>query len=394
MENLKDSSIKKNYNKPILVFWFDAPPRAGSGVFKYVSEQWGNQVYYICLNPLREERKIGGWREINHGRAEIIYLSELNDPDLYITDFIEGNPNAIHIFNGFRSHTTKFLNKHFLNLNDVKLVVWSERPGVYGGRIEKIAKRIILPLIHRLYYLKYRNKIKILMPLGKLGISTFSKFGWKKSSMYPFMYNPEVVGNLTQSKYSNPSEPVKILYVGRFARSTKGIDILIKAFNKIENDNWVLNLVGGYGEYKNPTITWANNHSNVQFLGTWSSDEVAEKISQYDLVIVPSKFDGWNVIVNEALLAGVGVIASNAAVSHELIETSGAGMVVRAGDVYSLQNSIQSVLNQPDILNTWKDKAKTYSKRISSEVVGDYLIDILDYTFINSSKNKPSCPWL
>lgn len=390
-----EKSEQLNLNiRPILVFWFDAPPRAGAGAFKIITERWGNDVYYFCSNNLREERKTGGWREADHGKAKITILSELASPEEFMISFVKTNPDAIHIFNGFRSKTSKFLDKYISLVKKPKIAIWSERPGIYGSKMKILAKRLYHPIIHRIYKYKYSSKIGVLIPLGKLGIESFSKYGWKRNMMFSFMYDPPMTNISPQIVKWQKDNPIKILYIGRFARSTKGIDVLINAFNNLESDDWKLSLVGGYGEYKDYTINWANSHKNVEFLGAWPSDKVTEKISSYDLVIVPSRFDGWNVVVNEALRAGVGVIASDEAVSHELIEASSAGIVIRSGSVMDLNNAIKYVLSKPEIVNTWKEKAMIYSDKITSEIVGMYLIELLDYIFVNKSIEKPICPWL
>lgn len=394
-KDLSDSDYRHTnvMKRPILVFWFDAPPRAGAGAFKVVSERWGSDVHYFCENNLREERKTGGWREANHGKAKITILSKLSNPEEFLMKFENKSPNAIHIFNGFRSKTSKYLDVYINYAKEPRIAIWSERPGIYGSKAIRVAKKLFHPIIHRMYYLKYSKKIKALIPLGKSGVEEFSKYGWNRNMMFSFMYDPPMTCISSKIVKWEKDKPIKLLYVGRFARSTKGIDILINSINNLQSDNWKLSLVGGYGEYKDFTINWANSHKNVDFLGAWASDQVTEKISSYDLVIVPSRFDGWNVVVNEALRAGVGVIVSNEAVSNELIEASKAGMVVISGDVRDLTEAISSVLNKPEVVNTWKEIAKNYSSRITSEVVGSYLIEILDYIFIDNSKNRPICPW-
>lgn len=391
--NKSDSNIDKS-ERPELVFWFDAPPRAGAGVFKIVSQEWGNKVFYMCTNNLREERRKGGWKDSDHGNAVITILSELDDINEYLENFIKENPNAIHVFNGFRSSTTKFLKKYIMPLKNSKIVVWSERPGVYGKRIKKTIKCIMLPILHRYYSRKYKNKVNVLMPLGMQGIDVFASYGWDEDKMYPFMYNPQLESDVSKSKPKNFDGPIKMLYVGRFARACKGIDVLMKAINDIENEGWELDLVGGYGEYKDETINWTIEHSNVKFLGTWPSNEISNRISEYDLVIVPSRHDGWNVVVNESLHAGVGVISTDNIASQELIEASGAGIVVPADDWKSLKNAIQYVVDNPSVTNDWKIKAKQYSPKINSRNVADYFIKIMDYNFIKGDTPRSECPWL
>src|SRR5690606_20486483 len=108
--------------------------------------------------------------------------------------------------------------------------------------------------------------------------------------------------------------PIKLLYVGRFSKYTKGTDVLIKSLSNIRNDNWKIDFVGGYGDHKKTVIKWIKENKNANFLGHWNSLDVCKKMQSYDICIVPSKFDGWNVLVNEALRANIGVICTEEAV--------------------------------------------------------------------------------
>lgn len=188
--------------------------------------------------------------------------------------------------------------------------------------------------------------------------------------------------------------PLRLVYIGRFVRSTKGIDVLIDAMEGIIGDNWRLDLVGGYGEFKDSTIVWAEKHPNVNFLGTWPPDKISKCIAQYDVCVVPSRYDGWNVVTDEVINAGVDVIITDAAASDELIEASGAGIVVAADDVNALRKAIQFIIDNPEVADPWKEKAKEYLPKISSESVGNYLIEVLEYTFLNETRLRPVCSWL
>jgi glycosyltransferase involved in cell wall biosynthesis len=143
---------------------------------------------------------------------------------------------------------------YLLKTKGKKIVFWSERPGIYGNMLKKIQKMLFLSALHRYYALKYQNKIKVFLPLGTLGVKTFKNYGWKKEILFPFMYDPPYSGEM-QKTTKKTENVLRLLYVGRFARSTKGLDVLLKALEKIAGDNWRIDLVGGYGEYKDYTIS-------------------------------------------------------------------------------------------------------------------------------------------
>ncbi len=99
-------------------------------------------------------------------------------------------------------------------------------------------------------------------------------------------------------------------------------------------------------------------------------------------------------MVNEAIHCAVGVIATTESVSSELIQASGAGIVIPAGNAVALQVAMQSVIDNPALSESWRHKAIQYSSRISSASVGNYFIDILEYIFLEANKPRPVCPWL
>lgn len=389
----------KKTEVPRLVFWFDSTPRVEAGSFNYVADNWENDVFFFCMEKMKDYRKKSGWVERSFENANVIYFSEIDKPKDFFVDFIEEYPDAIHIFNGFRSKTSTYLDMYIesnLDENKKKVIVWSERPGVYGSTYKKIQKKIFLNLLYKYIYYKYNDYVKILLPLGTKGVDTFASFGWNRNKIYPYMYNP--ISNFNKSSndeypINNNDKKVKFLYVGRFSKSTKGIDILIDAFNEIQSDNWKLTLVGGYGDYKDQTISWAEENNNIEFIGSWNSDEVATKMKEYDIVVVPSRFDGWNVVVNESLCAGIGAIVSDEAVSDELIRKSGSGIVYPSKDVKELQNAIQKVIDNPEIITEWKLNSKKFFENISEETVGNYLIKIIKENFIKNNDILIECPW-
>lgn len=376
-----------------LIFWFDQPPKVSLGAFNHVSQHWGNKVMYIADHGFGEHRKMINWNNSDYGDAELVVLSELPDSDEYIKGIFEKYPNAVHIMNGFFSTIEKRLRPH-LKENKVNLVVHTERPFVAkrGFSAKQIIKNALLPIKYKISCKKYQSKVDALVVLGKLGKELFESYGWKKDKVYSFMYCP-VLQEIEENTEEASSDDVKMLYVGRFNYATRGIDVLMEACKNLPTDNWHLDMVGGYGDEAEEIIEWANNHSNVSFLGTWPSDDVGKNMQKYDVYVLATRADGWNAQLNEALNAGLGIICTDEAVSDEMVTASGAGIVVRAADSKALHKALETAVSNPELVKKWKEKAKAYRHRIKGDMVGDYLIDILDYTFYGKEE-KPSCPWL
>lgn len=378
--------------KDKLIFWFDAPPRAGAGAFIEIAEQWPENVYFICMSGLSHERLSNGWELPDYKKANIVILSSLNDIERGKIERFVFSTNTIHIFNGFKSKTRVYLLKAIKNLKLDKIIVWSERPNLKGNVVEKLFRKIYFQLNYRYLHYKYANHVRAFLPLGKLGALNYSQLGWKNINMFTFMYDPLSV---KVNKINNKKEGnIKFIYLGRFCNKTKALGDLLSAYELIENKECSLTLVGGYGPDLEQTIIWINKEETACFDGKWKSNEIIEKLSAYDVMIIPSKYDGWNVVVNEAIRAGIGVIVSDQAVSHELIEASGAGLVFKAGNINDLKSKLEYAIENPNKVSTWKRKAIEYMPKISSEVVARYFIDIINYTFYDKNTERPIPPWL
>lgn len=377
-------------NRDELIFWFDQPPQVSKGAFNYVSEHWGNKVLFIADHHFPEHRKQIGWDNGDYGNAEMLYISDQQNETEFIKDIFDKYPNAVHILNGFFSNVESKIYP-FLNDRKVKLVVHTERPFIVERpeTIKQILKNVYLPIKYKQKHKKYKNLAKAIMPLGIRGCNLFEKTGWKKDQIFSFMYCP--ILSEVKEKPVCVSDPIKFLYVGRFDK--KRMYLLQKAVDKIKGVNWHIDMVGGYGDYAEQMKNWINTRDDVSFLGKWDSSEVGKKMQDYDVYILPAKWDGWNAQVNEAINAGIALVSTSEAVSDELVTAANAGLVVPAYDVNAFSNALYKAATSPDLVKEWKNNALVYKNKISGNVVGNYFIDILDYIFYDKQK-RPICPWL
>lgn len=374
-----------------LIFWFDQPPKVSLGAFNYVVEQWGCNVIYVIDHQLGAHRKLIGWDETSFPGVNIVMLDEQGNQTKCIEQIFQLHPNAIHIVNGFFSNIERKIRKYILH-RGLKLGFMSERPTIlkYDSSIKQMIKNHLLPFKYKLAYRRYKSDVRFVLPLGLEGKHEFESFGWPKDKLYNFMYCPVLAELCTQTSNQH-IEGIRFLYVGRFVK--KRLATVMESVERLKGEKWSLELVGGYGADAKEIINWCNRTKNVSFGGTWPADEVGKKMQDYDVYLLATQYDGWNAQINEAIHAGLGVITTDEAVSDELISASGSGIVVQAKDDNAFYQAMQNVVEHPEIVLTWKIKAKEYRKKIHGNTVGQYLIDILDYTFYDK-KNKPQCPWL
>jgi glycosyltransferase involved in cell wall biosynthesis len=104
----------------------------------------------------------------------------------------------------------------------------------------------------------------------------------------------------------------KYLYFGRLL-SWKAVDQLILAFDKIAEPADTLSIVGS-GEEEKSLKSLARKslrHAQIKFLGAVPHQEAIVTYKSYDVLVLPSQREVWGMVVPEALLMGLNVVADH-----------------------------------------------------------------------------------
>ena len=377
-----------------IIFWLDGPPLCCKGVFDATARLWKGKSYYVCTKEINENRaKIASETGKSDGSAEYVMLSQMENPKESGMKFLNEHIDDIHVFNGYMSNSSVYLNELLKINKQAKAVVWAERPNVSVKNTPFNIYEKIRDFRHKIYAGKLKNKVSALLPLGQVGVEKYISLGWSSDKVFPFLYLPVMNENIMPVYRKEKPEKIKFVYLGRFAAGWKGIDVLISACEKLKNNNYTLTLVGGYGDYKEQTLEYIEQNPNLEFGGTWKIDEACDRLSEYDVCIVPSRYEGWNVTVNEALMAGTGCIVTDASVSDEMVSASETGIVVKAGDASSLAEAMDYVMSNTDLVNKWRKNAFDFRPNMTSEACAEYFIEVLRYLFYGAAE-KPLPPWI
>ena len=115
----------------------------------------------------------------------------------------------------------------------------------------------------------------------------------------------------------------------------KGLDLLLRACNLLPNDGWMLTLAGDGPLRANLERDFAQHwdQSRVQFIGQVPYEDRASVFAGKHVFVFPSRWDGWGMVVPEALAAGLPVISSDAVISaHEFINNGENGFITPSGN--------------------------------------------------------------
>ena len=124
----------------------------------------------------------------------------------------------------------------------------------------------------------------------------------------------------------------------------KGIDLLAAAFVQLarEFSNVRLRIIGDGELRESVAESLRTVRERVEFVGFRDWDELPAAYANADVLCVPSRYDGWGLVVPEGLASGLPVIATDRmGAALEFVETGRNGWLITAGDQRALVDAMR-----------------------------------------------------
>ena len=153
-----------------------------------------------------------------------------------------------------------------------------------------------------------------------------------------------------------PADHIRFGYIGTLIPS-KGVHILIEAFNKVQDEKANLKVFGNYVPYDGipnylDYLEGLVKNERIKLMGPYDNKNVGMILSDIDVLIVPSIwFENSPLTIHEAFLAGVPVITSNVGGMAELIQNGVNGLHFEMGNSGDLYQKIKRVIENPSIID-------------------------------------------
>jgi glycosyltransferase involved in cell wall biosynthesis len=174
---------------------------------------------------------------------------------------------------------------------------------------------------------------------------------------------------------------VTFLFCGQMIRR-KGVDLLLAAFDRLvaKGLDVMLRLVGREAdlpEFLEGVSPRARER--IRYEGFQPPDRLREYFSRSDIFVLPSRHDGWGVVVNQALGAGMPVITSDAVgAGLDLVEDGVNGLKFASGDLEGLRRSMECIASSPDKVRSWGDASRGKALSITPEAGAEKWARVFD----------------
>ncbi len=150
-----------------------------------------------------------------------------------------------------------------------------------------------------------------------------------------------------------PDRPI-ILYVSKLLAKKRPCDLL-DAYARLsvggqEPRPYLLFVGDGAERRALETEVRRTGWSSIRFAGFISPEQLPRYYDLCDVFVLPSEFEPWGLVVNEAMNAGKPVIVSDrVGAAADLVRNGHNGFVVPMGDIETLKRRLHSLLTNPAV---------------------------------------------
>lgn len=189
-----------------------------------------------------------------------------------------------------------------------------------------------------------------------------------------------------------PKGALRLLFVGRL-ESRKGIDVLLAAVARVlaRNPSVYLDLVGNdringpdgrtYRAAFEADPATTPIRDRVRFHGLVSEEALRGFYAACDIVVTPSRFESFGLMLLEGMMFGKPVIGCRAGGMTEVVEDGVSGMLVDPGDVDSLELCIERLVADAPLRARLGGAARArFEQRFSAEAMARDVASLLART--------------
>ncbi|MBI4726225.1 glycosyltransferase family 4 protein [candidate division TA06 bacterium] len=266
----------------------------------------------------------------------------------------------------------------------IKVLIRDEATPISARRnaIKKMLKRIFFQLLNKL--------CDGFMAIGTLNRQYYLQNGIpaEKIFMMPYAVDNDYFRHLSEEAKAKRQEfarelgvdsrrPV-ILYASKLTQRKRAQDlldayILLSPDGQAEPDPYLLVIGEGEARAFVEEKARARGWNSIKFLGFKNQSELPAYFELCDVFVLPSVYEPWGLVVNEAMSAGRAVIVSDqAGCGPDLVQDGRNGFIFKAGDIWQLSEALKKITGDRELARSLGMKSREIigSWGIEQDIVG------------------------
>ncbi|MEC5159792.1 MULTISPECIES: glycosyltransferase family 4 protein [unclassified Janthinobacterium] len=248
-------------------------------------------------------------------------------------------------------------------------------------------KAQLRPALYRLYGMLMARRLGGLFAISTLAVEQYRRIGIPNEKIFRFGYFVPATGLPAPAAARPPG--LRLVFVGTLIER-KGLDVLIAAVKQLRDEGVGVTL-DAYGPGQPEPFGF--DQAALAYRGQIPFGCAQAVIGGYDALVLPSRYDGWGVVVNEALLAGVPVICSDRVGAAAVLRRWPCGAVFASESVAQLADCLRACADSPERLAAMRTAAAAAGAALEPRVAGRYMYQVLSLAPGAAAPTKPSSPW-
>jgi glycosyltransferase involved in cell wall biosynthesis len=184
---------------------------------------------------------------------------------------------------------------------------------------------------------------------------------------------PPVTASRSYTDLSKTKRPLRVLFVGGLSQR-KGIADLFAVADQLKN-HVELTVVGKKATDECAALNAAL--TKYKWIPSLAHDEILKLMREHDVLVFPSLFEGFGLVITEAMSQGTPVITTDRTAGPDLIKHGENGWLIEAGSTEALQTAIEELIAKPDMLAEVGRAAMETAAKRNWEVYGQELVEAI-----------------
>ena len=246
---------------------------------------------------------------------------------------------------------------------------WSFVPwwGSFQKKRPSIARRLSEPWVRR-----FLSRSDLCLAYGTRAAGELERLGVAASAVRCV---PNAVPPGEPSPRRRPHTPVRFLFVGQLIQR-KGVEELLEAFAQLPEAELH---IAGDGPLR-PLVTRAAERGRVAYAGQINHPALQRLYADSDVLVLPSRYEVWGLVINEALEHGLPIIATEGVGAvDDLVLDEVNGYVTRTGRVDELRDAMARIMDWNDA--RWRSAAAT-----GTEIARRWSVDAAATAFVDACR--------
>jgi len=236
-----------------------------------------------------------------------------------------------------------------------------------GGGVRKLLRDVLQPLFFR--------GVRRFISVGDRTHAFYRSFGVDPSRITPtkycvdtsFFQLPEKTSQATRRRVRQelqiPDNAFVLLFVGRLFERKRPLD-MIEIQNRLAHLN-VYTILVGNGPMESELKEKISGNPRIRAVGFKNQGETRDCYHASDLLVVPSVYETWGLVVNEANAAGIpALVTETCGTAGDLVISGETGEVIAVGDTRAAAQKIAELVSSEF---RYQRLQKTAQKKVLTE---------------------------